>query len=365
LAWWQEGMIRLARSATLTGFIQRRDWASGLAARFIGGPDVAAATRQALDLRAGGVGASLFCLGEYVEDPQAVQAIVGRVAQAMAAQHAAGLDVHASVDPTQLGLLISRQRCEENVLRLAQTLAGLCQPEARRGHDVLMLDMADAGATDATLDLHDLLRGQGLPVAVTVQAYLHRTEADLARLVESGAWVRLVKGALAEPEPVAARRRAEIDLRYVRGVCALLAPAARLAGCYPSFATHDERLIGIVLDTAWRQGWGRDEFEFEMLYGVRPDLQRALAARGYRVRAYLPFGTDWFPYTIRRVGESPRNLRFAVRALASAGAAGTVGAAAGPVPGGGAAGPVPAAGAAGPAGSPPDPGGAPDSAGAV
>ena len=338
MAWWQEGMIRLARSGAVTDFIQRREWAGGLAARFVGGPDATAATRRALGLHADGVGASLFCLGEYIEDPRAVQAIVERVARAMSGLSAAGLDVHVSVDPTQLGLLISRQRCEENVLRLGEALAGLGVPEPHRGHHVLMLDMEDAGVTDTTLDLHDLLRARGLPAAVTVQAYLHRTAADLARLVGSGAWVRLVKGALAEPGPVAARRRAEIDLRYVRGVRALLAPAARRAGCYPSFATHDERLIDIVLDTAWRQGWSRDEFEFEMLYGVRPELQRALVARGYRVRAYLPFGTDWFPYAIRRVGESPRNLRFAVRALSGAMHA-----------------PVPArAAVAGSAGSPPD-----------
>lgn len=179
-----------------------------------------------------------------------------------------------------------------------------------------MLDMEDSSVTDFTLELHDRLQADALPAAVTVQAYLHRTEADLHRLVASGSWVRLVKGALAEPAATAARDRAEIDERYRRGIEILLSPAARENGCYPSIATHDLRMIAHATAVAGRHGRGPDEFEFELLYGVRPDLAAELVRRGYRVRQYLPFGTEWFPYAVRRIGESPGNVRFVAAALA-------------------------------------------------
>ncbi len=152
--------------------------------------------------------------------------------------------------------------------------------------------------------------------AVTIQAYLHRTPGDLDRLRSAGAWVRLVKGAFAEPGAIAARQGAQISRRYRQAAMTLLSRESRLSGCYPSFATHDDQIIEEIIGRAQSQGWAKEEFEFEMLYGVRPDLQRTLTRRGQRVRVYLPFGRDWFPYAIRRVGESPRNLRFIARALA-------------------------------------------------
>lgn len=150
---------------------------------------------------------------------------------------------------------------------------------------------------------------------MTIQSYLHRTRADLGGLIESGAWVRLVKGALAEPADRAVRTVAGRNTRYRRCVAMLLGTTARESGVYPAFATHDAAIIGEIITQAHANGWSPEGYEFEMLYGVRPDLQQALADRGHRVRVYLPFGADWFPYAIRRVGESPRNLRFALRTL--------------------------------------------------
>ncbi len=313
---WQQAMIRVARSLPLRDIAQRQPWMTGLASRFTGGPDIGTAAATARALRAEGISTSLFHLGEYVEDPQIVAATVGQLREAIEVLRDGGLDVNASVDPTQLGLMISVAACEENVRRLADAVMHACSPGVRPGHDAIMLDMEDAGTTEATLGLHDRLRHDGLPAAVTIQAYLHRTQRDLDRLTSAGAWIRLVKGAFAEPATIAARRRTDISQRYRLGVRTLLSRASRDAGCYPAFATHDDDIIDDILQIASAQGWLNDQFEFEMLYGVRPDLQRALARRGYRIRVYLPFGADWFPYAIRRVGESPRNLRFAVKAMA-------------------------------------------------
>jgi len=312
---WQRAMIGLARSGRARDFAQRQAWLAGLASRFTGGPAVTAAVAAAGALRAEGISASLFYLGEYVEDPAVVAATVSQLARAAEALAAAGLDVSVSADPTQLGLMDSPAACEANLRRVAAAVARACGPAARHGHDAVMLDMEDSAATGVTLGLHDQLRQDGLPAAITVQAYLHRTTGDLARLAAAGAWVRLVKGAFAEPAAVAATRRAEITQRYRQGAMTLLSPRSRDAGCYPAFATHDERIIGEIITTARAHGWADDQFEFEMLHGARPDLQRALASRGHQVRVYLPFGTDWFPYAIRRVGESPRNIRFTLTAI--------------------------------------------------
>ena len=312
---WQRAMISLARSGRARGFAERQAWLAGLAARFTGGPDAGAAIAAARALRAEGISASLFFLGEYIEDSAIVEATTGQLAGVAGALAAAGLDVSVSADPTQLGLMHSEAACEPNLRQVAAAITAACQPEPQPGRDALMLDMEDSTTTAVTLGLHDRLRAAGLPVAVTVQAYLHRSPGDLDHLARSGAWVRLVKGAFAEPAAIAATRRAEITRRYLRGALTLLSPQSRQAGCYPSFATHDQRLITVIITAARDRGWAPDQYEFEMLHGVRPDLQRALARQGHRIRAYLPFGTDWFPYAIRRIGESPRNARFALTAI--------------------------------------------------
>jgi proline dehydrogenase len=311
---WQESMIRLARSAKVTAFAQRQPWLSGLAGQFVGGATPADALRSATELAADGITASLFYLGEYVTDPALIAETVAALETSVATAASESLDVCASVDPTQIGLMKDAETCTSNA-RVIATAIKAAASKPRQGHDALMIDMEDASVTDATLSLYWQLRGEDLPAAITIQAYLHRTRADLDKLVAAGAWVRLVKGAFAEPSAVAVRTAADRDSRYRQGAAQLLSRAAREAGVYPAFATHDHRLIEEIIAQAGAHDWPADAYEFEMLYGVRPELQRELARRGHRVRVYLPFGSDWFPYAIRRVGESPRNLRFVTSAL--------------------------------------------------
>ena len=314
-ALWQQAMIRLARSPRVVEAVQGRQQLAGLAGRFVAGADLDAALTVARGLHRQGIAVTLFWLGEYVDDPVLVADAVKQLRSAAGALAEEGLDVHLSVDPTQAGMMTGATECQRNVAAIARSVAAARHPAERTERDVLMIDMEDSSTTRATLDLHERLRSDGLAVAVTVQAYLHRSDADLHRLAGSGAWVRLVKGALAEPATVAAQSRTEINARYRQGLHTLFSPQAREAGCRPSVATHDLRMIVEATALARRQGWSPQRFELEMLYGVRPDLQRELARRGYLVRVYLPFGRAWFPYAVRRVGESPRNLRFAVTAL--------------------------------------------------
>lgn len=314
MALWQEGMIRLARSEAVTGFAQRQRWLQGLASQFVSGATIEDALDGAGRLAGEGITASLFYLGEYVTDPEVIAQTVSQLSAAITAAGTRSLDVCASVDPTQVGLMADQATLTAN----ARTLALAVREAAgvpRSGRDALMIDMEDARVTDATLELYWALAAEGLPVAVTIQSYLHRTREDLVRLVEAGAWVRLVKGAFAEPAGVAVRSTADRDSRFRQCVSVLLSRAARQSGVYPAFATHDGRAIEEIITQAHSQGWPADAYEFEMLYGVRPQLQRDLVRQGHRVRVYLPFGSDWFPYAIRRVGESPRNLRFATAAL--------------------------------------------------
>jgi len=314
MALWQESMIRLALSDSVTRFAQRQAWLDGLAGRFVSGPTVESAVERAVDLGGRGITTSVFYLGEYVTDPTKTARAVSQLSSAIHAIASRYLDVCASVDPTQIGLMVDEATCAANARTLARAVLAAA-PQPRHGHDALMIDMEDASVTDATLDLHRALRNEGLPVAVTIQSYLHRTRADLDGLLDSGAWVRLVKGALAEGSAVAVRSRADRDSRFRECAAVLLSRSARESGVYPAFATHDHRIINEIITQADAHDWPTGSYEFEMLYGVRSDLQRDLVARGHRVRLYLPFGADWFPYAIRRVGESPRNLRFAATVI--------------------------------------------------
>ncbi|WP_319582238.1 proline dehydrogenase family protein [uncultured Pseudodesulfovibrio sp.] len=313
---WQKMMIGLARSESVTRRMQNSRFMGRFASRFVGGRDGAEGLARARTLREQKLSASLFYLGEYVADPLEIETTSRALAEVAQGLGRSGLDVHLSVDPTQLGAMISWEACRENVTELAREVAA----NAGAGRDVLMLDMEDSTVTQPTLDLYDHLRSENLPVAVTIQAYLHRTPDDLARLVAGGAMVRLVKGAFAEPGKKAVTGRRDRDDAYRKAIVTLLSPEARERGVYPVFGTHDHRMVAFAEHVAATNGWQRDQWEVEMLLGVRTAYQRELADRGVAVRLYLPFGRDWWPYSIRRVGENPKNLGFVFRSMVGRGA---------------------------------------------
>ena len=312
---WQSLMIGLARSGRVTDFMHNRTSMQRFAARYVAGRDAQSAVERAKALHRGGLTGSLFYLGEYVDDPVEVAGTVHHLEAVIPLLAEAGLDAHVSVDPTQIGTMISWDLCRENALRLARAVADApCAQGARR---VLVLDMEDSSVTERTLGLHEELRAEGLPVGVTVQAYLHRTLGDLESLAHQGSFVRLVKGAFAEGPDLAHTRRPDIAAAYRNCLEILFSQASRESGAYPVVGSHDERMIEMARELARTNGWAPDQWEVEMLLGVRPGYQRELADRGVSLRLYLPFGRSWWPYSIRRVGENPKNLGFVLRSAFS------------------------------------------------
>ena len=216
----------------------------------------------------------------------------------------AGIERNISLKLTQLGIDVDRATCVDNLRRILE-------PAAR--HEFFVrIDMENSPYTERTLEIFETLWDQGYRhLGVALQAYLYRTEADVRRMNELGARVRLVKGAYKERASVAYQQKGEVNSAFVR-----LARVLLDEGTHPAIATHDPGVIDEVRAYAAAQGIARDRFEFQMLYGIRRDLQASLLAAGHRMRVYVPFGREWFPYFMRRLGERPANVAFVLRALA-------------------------------------------------
>ncbi|MFV0423051.1 proline dehydrogenase family protein [Oleidesulfovibrio sp.] len=321
---WQKSMIALARSKRVTATMQQSAVMQPFASRFVGGGTVAQAMKTASALQSEDVCASLFYLGEYESDLRKITAAVNELEDCIDALAASGHQVHVSVDPTQIGSMLSWQLCAEHTEQLAQRIAGTQTEQTSRRtipsplpRKVLMLDMEDSGVTQQTLDLYQNLNRRNLPVAITIQTYLHRSAADLKELVRQGAMVRLVKGAFAENASLAFTGRGQMDNAYRKGIDMLFSAEALECGVYPVLGTHDHRMVAYAAEKARKNGWPDEGWEVEMLYGVRPDYCRQLVAGRRIVRLYLPYGKDWWSYSVRRLGEAPRNLLFALRAIFS------------------------------------------------
>ena len=311
---WQGSMITLARSRFVKDVMQRSWATSRLATRYVGGSSEQAGVARAQALLGGhGIKASLFYLGEYVDTPELVS-------QNVASKHAvakelgqAGMDVHVSVDPTQIGYSMDPGLARRNAAGIAERIAEAAG--RRSGFHALMLDMEDYSIVDATIALYDELRGANLPAALTLQAYLRRTEIDLDRQIDAGGRVRLVKGAFAAGSDIAFTNRADIKRNSRRLIDRMFSRKAQDRGFYPIIATHDDRLHDYAIEVAEKNGWSPGEYEFEMLFGIRPDVAEGLAYAGQTVRLYVPFGADWWPYAIRRIGENPANAVLLTRSI--------------------------------------------------
>jgi proline dehydrogenase len=273
-------------------------------ARYVAGESLGEGLEVAERLAADGMELTVDHVGEHVHDLDAADHAAGVYRALLDRVATDKLPAGISVKPTQLGLLLDHDRCASLVEDLAARAA------AAGVH--VTLDMEDHTVTEATVALVERAQAEGADnVGCAVQSYLHRTPEDLRRLTAAGASLRLCKGAYAEPAHVAHQRRVDVDRAYLRDARYLLEH-----GHHPRFATHDHRLVGAIKRWAAELGRDRGSYEFQMLYGVRPDMQRALVADGYRLRVYLPFGAQWYPYFVRRLAERPANLAFFLRALA-------------------------------------------------
>jgi len=274
----------------------------GTVRRFVAGETLPDALRALERLRGRGLATTVDALGESVTSAEEARAAADRYLEVIDALAARGLDRNVSLKLTQMGLDVDPILCRENVRRIAARAAEV--------DAFVRVDMEDHTRTDATLDLVRDLHRDHPNVGVVIQAYLRRSGEDVAALCGEGIRVRLCKGAYDEPPQVAFATRAEVNASFR----ALLEKLLR-DGQAPAFATHDEHMIEHARTAARAMGIEPSRFEFQMLYGVRRDLQERLARDGYGVRVYVPFGTDWYPYFMRRLGERPANVLFLVASI--------------------------------------------------
>jgi proline dehydrogenase len=273
------------------------------ASRFVAGEtlDECVAVLRALNER--GFYANTTLLGEDVHDERQTATVVDEYARILDRLHAERLRVNVALKLTHLGLDIAEELAYANVRRIVERAAEL--------RTFVRIDMEYSAAVDPTLRIYRSLREGGMDnVGTVLQSYLHRTPRDLEELLPLKPNLRLVKGAYLEPPEIAYPRKEDVDAAYLR----LLERSLRAEG-YTAIATHDERMIEHAIAFAEREGIGRERFELQMLYGVRPQLQADLLARGFKVLVAAAYGPEWFPFFMRRLAERPANLGFVLRNL--------------------------------------------------
>ena len=293
-------LLKLSESKGFANWVTSNGTTRRMARRFVAGETLGEAIAAARECNNAGMLASLDYLGENVSSTGDAQhsrdaylEVFERVAQEK-------LQANVSCKLTQLGLDLNVDFCQGLVLSIVEFAA--------RYDNFLRVDMEGSLYTQRTIDLVKRVRARNPAVGTVIQSYLYRSETDVADLLAYGCRIRLCKGAYKELPEVAYARKADVDGNYVRLMQFLLS-----SGFYHGIATHDPLMIAATIRHAAAKQISKDDFEFQMLYGVRTDLQRRLVRDGYRVRIYIPFGQDWFPYFMRRLAERPANVGFLVR----------------------------------------------------
>ncbi len=276
---------------------------SSFARRFVAGETLDEAVEAVKDLNEKGITATLDLLGESVNTVEETRSARDQVIEILDKIHETGIDSNVSVKLTQLGLDLGDDICTENVKAILM--------RAKQYDNFVRIDMEGSDYTQRTLDIFKYMfdRFSGY-VGIVLQSYLYRTESDVRQMNQTGSRVRLCKGAYREPEIVAFRKKEHTDLNYVRCLELLLTK-----GVYPAVATHDEDVIEKTKELAAKHEIAKEKFEFQMLYGIRRDLQNQLVEEGYRMRVYIPFGSQWYPYYSRRLGERLGNVFFILKNL--------------------------------------------------
>jgi proline dehydrogenase len=291
----------LSEQPRIFGFVRRNRLARKLASRFVAGEtlDDAIATARELNATAGGLSVSLDLLGESVLHADEAQRACGTYLDLLDRIHAANVNANVSVKLTQMGLDIDAALCLRNIKSIIS--------KAKQYASFVRIDMEQSSLTARTLQLFsDVLYPEvGNAVGLVLQSYLRRTAADVDAMIALGARVRLCKGAYKEPDDVAFPDKKDVDANFVSCMERLLE-----RGNYPGIATHDEKIVAHAKAFTRTKGIPAARFEFQMLYGVRRDLQNRLRREGYNMRVYVPFGTHWYPYLMRRLAERPANIAF-------------------------------------------------------
>jgi proline dehydrogenase len=295
-------LLYLSENKRLAPLIMRNGASRRMARRFVAGETLDDAIEAAREVNNAGKSASLDLLGENVSDEAGARraaegylAIFDRIAREK-------LSANVSLKLSQLGLDLDEGLCQE----LLETIVA----RATSYENFVRIDMEGSAYTQRTVDAAKRARAKSSAVGTVMQSYLYRTENDIRDLLRVGCRLRLCKGAYKEPPEIAFPKKTEVDANYIT-LMKILLPS----GIYHGIATHDPAMIQATKDFARQRGIERDQFEFQMLYGIRTDLQKQLVREGYRLRVYIPFGTDWFPYFMRRLAERPANLLFFMRNL--------------------------------------------------
>jgi proline dehydrogenase len=292
----------LSRRRQLRKWMETSRAARRLSARFVAGDTLADAVAVSRRINQEGIMVTLDHLGENVTSLEEAAAFRDVYIQTLEALVRGGIDGNVSLKLTQFGMDISGSACRDNVEMLVRRAAELAT--------FVRVDMESSDYTDRTLDVVCDLHARYAAVGAVIQSYLRRSEADVEMLCGRGIRVRLCKGAYLEPAGVAHQSKADVDASFVRLMRILLEK-----GNYPAIATHDEKMIAATRKFAAARGISPDRYEFQMLYGIRRDLQRQLVSAGYRMRLYVPFGRAWYPYFMRRLAERPANVFFVARNL--------------------------------------------------
>ncbi len=298
--------LYLSRSPRARKVIMGLPFAKRAASRFVVGETLEEALRAVGELNRQGMLATLDQLGEDVLSPEEARTSAAGVASILDGIRRTGVKSNLSLKLTQLGLRVDPELCRENlemVLQRAESLGNFVR-----------IDMEGSDVTEVTFRIYEKARERHPNVGIVIQSYLLRTEQDVReRLIPAGASVRLCKGAYKEPPEIAFPRKADVDASFKRLADLLLSPEARSRGVRTAIATHDEAMIRHVQAKVTRGEVGKGDFEFQMLYGIRRDLQEHLAREGHTVRIYTTYGTQWYPYFMRRLAERPANVFFLIR----------------------------------------------------
>jgi proline dehydrogenase len=305
----------LSKAAWARKIVTKWSFAWKMASRFIAGESLAEGLNTIKQLNSKGINATLDHLGEHTDSPEQARKATVDIIQALDGIEVAGVRSNVSVKLTQIGLAISDELCLQNLEQIVN--------KARSCNSFVRIDMEDSTVTQRTLDILRMLQKRGYDnVGIVIQAYLYRSEDDIRRLLDDCIKVRLCKGAYKEPSNVAYPKMKDVNSGYDR-CAALLIDGALSKDCpvvstngkippIPALATHDPDRIIFAKRYAEKVGLPKDALEFQMLNGIRRDLQEQLVKEGYWVRVYVPYGTEWYPYFMRRLAERPANLWFFV-----------------------------------------------------
>ena len=297
--------VRLSENRSLRNFAEQSAVGRRVSGRFVAGTEIADAVRVTQAVNRAGMSVSIDNLGENVTNPEEARHSADLYHQILAAIAENQLNANISLKLTHMGLDVDEGLARDIVSGLVAKAATMTPPGFVR------VDMEGSPYTQRTLDfVHELHRtpGNGNSVGTVIQSYLQRSESDVEKLLSEGIRIRLCKGAYKEPASIAFESKADVDANYIKLMKILMK-----SGVYHGLATHDEKIIREAQAFATKEKIACDSFEFQMLYGIRRDLQQRLVRDGWRMRVYIPFGAEWYPYFMRRLGERPANVFFIVR----------------------------------------------------